>query len=108
MTAEEAAKLVKPKMTIGSSGFTTAGFPKAVPLAIAEQKTATALTLITPASTGAELDGALAKAGLLAKRFSFQSNADLRKAINSGAVSFSDIHLSQMPKYIASGDLHLL
>lgn len=105
MTAEEAAKIVQPDTAIGCSGFTTAGFPKAVPQAIAEAGTAKNLTLITPASTGAELDGALAKAGLLAKRFSFQSNSDLRKAINHGDVQFSDIHLSQMPKYIASGFL---
>lgn len=105
MTAADAASLIKEGMTIGCSGFTTAGFPKAVPLAVAEQGTAKHLTLITPASTGAELDGALAKAGLVSKRFSFQSNADMRSAINRGDVGFMDIHLSQVSKYLSSGSL---
>ncbi|EGL42373.1 hypothetical protein HMPREF1039_0845 [Megasphaera lornae] len=36
-TPEEAAALIKPGMTIGTSGFTSAGYPKAVPLALAER-----------------------------------------------------------------------
>lgn len=105
MNAQEAAALLKEGMVIGCSGFTTAGFPKAVPQAVAQQGTAKNLTLITPASTGAELDGALAKAGLISKRYSFQSNADMRKAINKGEIGFMDIHLGQVPKYIESGFL---
>lgn len=105
MDPEAAASMVKEGMVIGCTGFTTAGFPKAVPQAIAEQGKAKNLTLITPASTGAELDGALAKAGLVSRRYSFQSNADMRKAINKGDVSFVDIHLGQVPGYIASGFL---
>ena len=105
MSAQDAAALLKDGMVIGCSGFTTAGFPKAVPQAVAEQGTAGHLTLITPASTGAELDGALTKAGLISKRYSFQSNADMRKAINKGEISFMDIHLGQVPRYIESGFL---
>ena len=37
VTAEEAAAIIKPGMTIGASGFTPAGYPKAVPLALAER-----------------------------------------------------------------------
>ena len=105
MDAKDAALIVKEGMVIGCSGFTTAGFPKAVPQAVAKQGTAGNLTLITPASTGAELDGALAKAGLVSKRYSFQSNADMRRSINQGKVDFMDIHLSQVSKYLASGCL---
>ena len=36
-TAEAAAALIKPGMNIGASGFTPAGYPKAVPLALAER-----------------------------------------------------------------------
>ena len=38
MTAEQAAKLIRSGMTIGVSGFTNVGYPKAVPLALAESK----------------------------------------------------------------------
>ena len=105
MSADSAAEMILPGMTVGCSGFTTAGFPKEVPMAIARLGKAKGLTLITPASTGAELDGALAKAGLIARRYSFQSNADMRRSINKGEIAFSDLHLSQVPKYIDSGFL---
>jgi len=105
MNADEAAAFVKPGMVIGCSGFTTAGFPKAVPQAIAKAGIADNLTLITPASTGAELDGALAEAGLVSRRYSFQSKAAMRKSINKGEVEFSDLHLSQVSKNIESGFL---
>jgi succinyl-CoA:acetate CoA-transferase len=35
-TAESAARLIKTGMTVGMSGFTIVGYPKAVPLALAE------------------------------------------------------------------------
>ena len=34
MTAGEAAQLIQPGMTVAMSGFTGAGYPKAVPLAL--------------------------------------------------------------------------
>ena len=37
VTAEEAAAFIKPGMSIGTSGFTPSGYPKAVPLALAER-----------------------------------------------------------------------
>ena len=40
MGAEEAAALVRPGMTVGMSGFTGAGYPKAVPQALAGRITA--------------------------------------------------------------------
>ena len=36
MTAEQAAAEIKDGMIIGTSGFTPAGYPKAIPLALAE------------------------------------------------------------------------
>ena len=52
-------------MTIGVSGFTNVGYPKAVPLALAESKHASDLTIMVGAATGDELDGALVRAGLV-------------------------------------------
>lgn len=37
VSAEEAAAFIKPDMNIGVSGFTPAGYPKAVPLALAKR-----------------------------------------------------------------------
>ena len=97
MTAEQAAKLIRSGMTIGVSGFTNVGYPKAVPLALAESKHASDLTIMVGAATGDELDGALVRAGLVKYRYGHQSNDSLRRAINDGSVLFSDIHISQLP-----------
>ena len=37
VSAQEAAELIKPGMNVGTSGFTPSGYPKAVPLALAER-----------------------------------------------------------------------
>ena len=37
MSAAAAAALIKPGMTVAMSGFTGAGYPKAVPQALADQ-----------------------------------------------------------------------
>lgn len=104
VTAEEAAAIIKPGMNIGTSGFTPAGYPKAVPLALAERikKEHFKINLWTGASVGKELDGALAEAGGIAKRLPYQTNDALRKQINNGAIQYTDLHLShvaQMSRY---------
>lgn len=100
MSPEEAAALIRPRMVLGFSGFASAGYPKLIPQAIAARGEAVGLTVLAGASTGPELDGELAKAGLIACRAPFQSEKALRNDINRGAVSYCDIHLSQMPKYL--------
>jgi succinyl-CoA:acetate CoA-transferase len=104
VSAEEAAALIKPGMNIGTSGFTPAGYPKVVPLALAERMKAEnfQVNLWTGASVGKELDGALAEVGGIARRLPYQTNDALRKLINSGKVQYTDLHLShsaQMSRY---------
>src|SRR5262245_57571417 len=69
MSAETAASLIPSGDQIGMSGFTGSGYPKAVPLQLA-RRIADAhflgekfqVSVFTGASTGPELDGALAMA----------------------------------------------
>ena len=63
VTAEEAAAYFKPGMNVATSGFTASSYPKAVPLALAERmkKEPFTINLWTGASTGPELDDALAQ-----------------------------------------------
>jgi len=106
MSADEAALLFKDGMTVGSSGFTSAGYPKAVPLALAkraENGDKVGITLLTGASVGDELDGALARAGVIKRRFPYQTNNSLRDAINAGDVHYADYHLSQFAYWIKNG-----
>ncbi len=112
LTPEEAAALVSHGDIIGFSGFTPAGAAKAVPKAIAARARAEheagrpfKVGVITGASTGPSLDGELARADAVLFRTPYQSNADLRKKINSGEVQFFDMHLSQLPQTVRYGFL---
>ena len=105
-TAEAAAKYIKDGDTVATSGFTPSGYPKAVPLALAERAKSgekIEITLITGASVGPELDGALTEAGVIKRRFPYQTNANMRNAINNGEVKYADMHLSHVAQYMDYG-----
>jgi acetyl-CoA hydrolase len=108
----EAAAMIEHGQTVGFSGFTPAGAPKAIPLAIArhaelehEAGREFQIGVLTGASTGPSLDGALAKAGAVAFRTPYQSDPNLRKRINAGETRFFDMHLSLMPQAVRYGFL---
>jgi succinate CoA transferase len=112
ITAEQAAELVNNGDVVSFSGFTPAGAAKAVPTAIANRATELhkagkefKIGMITGASTGPSLDGALAKADAVLWRTPYQSNGDLRKAINGGTAKFFDQHLSHTSQYMNYGFL---
>jgi succinate CoA transferase len=112
LTADEAARYIKHGQTVAFSGFTPAGSPKAVPTALAQLARSEheagrpfKIGVVTGASTGPSLDGELAKADAVAWRTPYQSNPDLRKAINEGRTQFFDMHLSLLPQYVRYGFL---
>ncbi|MBW6418651.1 acetyl-CoA hydrolase/transferase family protein [Celeribacter sp. PS-C1] len=103
MSAEDAAALVDNGATVGMSGFTGSGYPKAVPLALAariEDKHAAGekfrIKIWSGASTGPELDGALAKADGIDFRLPYNSDPIAREKINKGEMNYFDMHLSQV------------
>lgn len=106
MDAEEAAKIIEDGMNVVTSGFTPAGYPKAVPLALAdrvEQGEELQINLFTGASVGDELDGCLSRAGAVARRHPYQSSGDMRKNINSGKTLYKDMHLSHVAQQVRYG-----
>lgn len=112
MTAQEAAQLIQHNDNVGFGGFTPAGCPKVVPPAIAERAVLEhkagrpfKIGMFTGASTGDHLDGALARAQAIKFRTPYQSNKDLRNAINRGEVPYFDMHLSQLPQELRYGFL---
>ncbi len=112
LTAVEAADLIQNGQTVAFSGFTSAGAAKAVPLALAERAKAEHLAgrefrigVISGASTGPSLDGALALANAISFRTPYQSDPELRALINDGKVQFFDMHLSMLPQAIRYGHL---
>ncbi|SJZ50590.1 acetyl-CoA hydrolase/transferase family protein [Garciella nitratireducens] len=106
MEPEQAAQFFKKGMTIGTSGFTPAGYPKAVPLALAKRGKKGEkldLTIITGASVGEELDGELVKTGIMKRRYPYQTNKAVRDAINQGKIEYEDMHLSHTPQWVKYG-----
>ena len=107
MTADDAARFIKDGMVVGTSGFTPSGYPKAVPLALARRVKETGeklrIDLLTGASVGDELDGALARAGIIRKRLPYQTNNSIRDRINSGEVQYMDVHLSHVSQQCRYG-----
>ncbi len=110
MTAEEAAALIKDGDTIGLSGFTAPGTPKAIPEAIAAKAVAEheagrpfKISLFTGASTSDHVDGALSRANAIDRRAPYQNVPDLRKRINSHDTHYNDRHLSEMAQEMRYG-----
>ena len=103
MSAADAAALIAPGSTVGMSGFTGSGYPKAVPQALAARMDAAhaagdpfRVRVWTGASTGPELDAALAKADGIEFRLPYNSDPIARDKINRGEMEYFDMHLSQV------------
>ena len=103
ITAEEAASYVHHNDNVGFSGFTPAGCPKVVPGAIARKAAEEhakgnpfQIGMFTGASTGDKLDGELARANAIKFRTPYQSNKDLRAALNAHQAQYFDLHLSEL------------
>ena len=112
MSAEQAAALIPRGANVGMSGFTGAGYPKEVPLALAERMNAAhargetfRIGVWTGASTAPELDGALAKVDGMEMRLPYQSDPTCRKRINAGEMEYIDIHLSHVAQFVWGGFL---
>ena len=112
ISAEEAASLVKDNDNVGFSGFTHAGCPKVVPVAIAAKAKEEhakgnpfKIGVFTGASTGDSIDGELTRAKAIKMRTPYQTNKDMRIALNNGEFDYFDLHLSQIAQEIRYGFL---
>jgi succinyl-CoA:acetate CoA-transferase len=112
MSADEAAGLIPAGATIGMSGFTGAGYPKAVPGALARRIAEAStrgerftVSVWTGASTAPELDGALASVDGIDLRMPYQSDPVSRAKINSGTMDYLDLHLSHVAQMVWEGFL---
>jgi len=110
MSAEEVANLIPNNATIGASGFTGAGYPKAVPTALAKRAiderqkgVKFKVNMLTGASTGPELDQALGLTEAIGFRFPYNGDATLRERINAGVIEYQDMHLSHVGSLVRYG-----
>ena len=110
MSPEAAAALIQNGATLGVSGFTGAGYPKAVPTAIAKKAIDERMkgknykvNILSGASTGPDLDHAMGLTEAIGFRFPYQGDAVLREKINSGLVDYQDMHLSHAGSLVRYG-----
>jgi succinyl-CoA:acetate CoA-transferase len=110
MSAEAAAALIQPGDNVGMSGFTGAGYPKAVPTELARRVTEAtergerfSVSVWTGASTAPDLDGALAAVDGTDLRMPYQSDPVTRAKINAGAMDYLDVHLSHVAQMVWEG-----
>jgi len=111
-TAADAAAMIAAGDNVGMSGFTGAGYPKAVPAALAARITEAnaagrpmRVGVWTGASTAPELDGALAATDGIELRLPYQSDPVSRQKINEGRMEYLDIHLSHVAQQVWQGFL---
>lgn len=112
LTPAEAAAFINHGDNIGFSGFTAAGTPKVVPLALAQraEKEHEAgrpfkVGVYTGASTNDSIDGALARANAISRRTPYQSHKDSRTGINTQDIQYFDMHLSHLAQSVRYGFL---
>lgn len=110
LSPQEAASYIPHNAMVAFSGFTNAGAVKAVPRALAERARFLhkrgepfKIKVLTGASSGASIDGALAEADAISWRAPYQSGPVLREHINRQEVEYVDMHLSHVPQAVLFG-----
>ena len=108
-TVEEVLPMFKDGMNLGWSGFTPAGYPKAVPIALADHVEKNNLqgkmrfNLFIGASVGAETEDRWASLDMIDRRWPYQTGKNIAKAINEGRIRMGDKHLSLFAQDLAYG-----
>lgn len=107
MPVNKAIQFIHDGAVVGLSGFGGAGEAKSVPLALADyaQQYPLKITLATGASLGNRIDGRLSEVHAIERRYPYQADPTLRKAINAGEVMYIDQHLSELADNIRHKNL---
>jgi acetyl-CoA hydrolase len=102
-TPEELLHHFPPGAYIGWSGFTGVGYPKVLPIALADHVEKNNLqgqskySLFVGASSGAETENRWAALDMIHRRAPHQVGKSISKGINEGRINFFDKHLSMFP-----------
>ena len=109
MKAEETVQFFKAGMNLGWSGFTPAGYPKAVPIALADHVEKNNLqgkmkfNLFIGASVGAETEDRWATLDMIDRRWPYQTGKNIAAGINEGRIRMGDKHLSLFAQDLGYG-----
>ena len=97
--AEDTVEHFKSGMNLMWSGFTPAGYPKEVPIALADHVEKNNLqgklkfNLFIGASVGAETEDRWATLDMIDRRWPYQTGKNIAKGINEGRIRMGDKHL---------------
>jgi acetyl-CoA hydrolase len=106
---EDTIQYFKNGMNLGWSGFTPAGYPKAIPIALADHVEKNNLqgklrfNLFIGASVGAETENRWAQLDMIDRRWPYQTGKDIAKGINEGRIRMGDRHLSLFAQDLGYG-----
>jgi succinyl-CoA:acetate CoA-transferase len=103
--AETAADSIDADATVLTSGFGSVGYPKEIPLALADSERDLSLTVVHSGNVGDEIDVDLVEAGAIERRFSYQSSSVARAATNRREIAFSDRNASAIGDEVQYGGL---
>lgn len=109
MSAQDCIKFFKPGMDLGWSGFTPAGYPKEVPIALADHVEKNNLqgkmkfNLFIGASVGVETEDRWATLDMIDRRWPYQTGKNIAKGINTGKIRMGDKHLSLFAQDLGYG-----
>jgi acetyl-CoA hydrolase len=106
---EELIPLFKNGMDLGWSGFTPVGYPKVMPVVLADHVEKNNLqgklkfNLFIGASVGVETEDRWATLDMIDRRWPYQTGKNIQKGINTGKIAMGDIHLSMFAQNIGYG-----
>ncbi|BCS51751.1 acetyl-CoA hydrolase/transferase C-terminal domain-containing protein [Geobacter sp. SVR] len=109
MSPEDTIQFFKPGMNLGWSGFTPAGYPKVVPIALADHVEKNNLqgkwkfNLFIGASVGAETEDRWASLDMIDRRWPYQTGKNIAAGINAGRIRMGDKHLSLFAQDLGYG-----
>ncbi|CAO3643132.1 unnamed protein product [Mucor hiemalis] len=109
MKPEETLKFFKGGQYLGWSGFTGVGYPKMIPVALADHVEKNQLqgkmkfNLFVGASSGAECEDRWAELDMIDRRYPHQVGKNIKKGINEGRIRFADKHLSMFAQDLVYG-----
>lgn len=107
--AEECIELFKDEMDLGWSGFTPVGYPKKVPIVLADYVEKNNLqgklrfNIFHGAHVGPETTDRWASLNMVKGIYPYQSGPHINKAVNSGITDYADKHLSMCPQDLQYG-----
>lgn len=107
--AEDCVDFFKNGMDLGWSGFTPVGYPKKVPIALADWVEKNNLqgklkfNIFHGAHVGPETEDRWAALSMAESVYPYQCGPHMNKGVNSGKITYADKHLSMFPQDLQYG-----